>query len=49
MEQFGNKQYFSEGFYHNEKLAQSENLGPGTSMIEPDISENLDFSVFEVL
>ena len=48
MEQFGNKKYFSERFCHSEKLAQSENLGPGTSIIEPEISSNRDFSVFEV-
>ena len=49
MEQCSNKKYFSGRFCHTEKLTQSENLGPGTSLIEPEISENLDFSVFEVL
>ena len=49
MEQCSNKKYFSGRFYHTEKLTQSENLGPGTSLIEPEISENPDFSVFEVL
>ena len=49
MEQCSNKKYFSWRFCHTVKLTQSENLGPGTSLIEPDISENQDFSVFEIL
>ena len=49
MEQCSNKKYFSGRFCHTVKLTQSENLGPGTSLIEPEISENRDFSVFVVL
>ena len=49
MEQCSNKKYFSGRFCHTEKLTQSENLGPGTSLIESEISENPDCSVFGVL
>ena len=46
IEQCSNKKYFSGRFCLTEKLAQSENLGPGTSLIEPEIGESRDFSVF---
>ena len=49
MEQCSTKKYFSGRFCHTEKLTQSENLDPGTSLIEPEISENPVFSVFEEL